>query len=377
MMLVGGRAILGGAMTIGDFVEYISRSPALIAMPVIQIASIGTQITRGVRRPRPHPRDPAAWPTEDEEDAARAALDELRGDVAFEDVTFEYNPGVPVLKHVSFRAPAGTTTALVGSSGSGKSTLISLVMAFNRPQSGAILRRRPRPRRPAAARLPRATSASCCRTTSCSTARSPRTSPTRTPHADARRTSSASAASRTATSSSTAFEKGYDTIVGERGVRLSGGQRQRVAIARAILAEPADPDPRRGDVEPRQRERSDDPGRPAGAAPRPHDVRHRAPAVDDPQRRSDPRARSTARSSSAARTTNCSPLGGRYRQLYDKQYQLRAGPLHQPGRGLHARAAESRVAGSPAGGLPRRVAGQRRPRPGHWTPVQSGRKDRA
>src|SRR4029079_4018817 len=54
------------------------------------------------------------------------------------DVSFEYNPGVPVLKHVTFQAPAGTTTALVGSSGSGKSTLISLVMAFNRPQSGVV-----------------------------------------------------------------------------------------------------------------------------------------------------------------------------------------------------------------------------------------------
>src|SRR4029077_6827785 len=55
------------------------------------------------------------------------------------DVTFEYNPGTPVLTRVSFQAPAGTTTALVGSSGSGKSTLISLVMAFNRPLSGRIL----------------------------------------------------------------------------------------------------------------------------------------------------------------------------------------------------------------------------------------------
>src|SRR5262249_24158272 len=77
--------------------------------------------------------------TEDEEDAHRAPLADVRGQVEFDNVSFEYNPGVPVLKSVSFRAPAGTTTALVGSSGSGKSTLISLVMAFNRPLSGRIL----------------------------------------------------------------------------------------------------------------------------------------------------------------------------------------------------------------------------------------------
>ena len=70
---------------------------------------------------------------------ARAPLGVLEGEVEFENVSFEYNPGVPVLKNVSFRAPAGTTTALVGSSGSGKSTLISLVMAFNRPLSGRVL----------------------------------------------------------------------------------------------------------------------------------------------------------------------------------------------------------------------------------------------
>src|SRR3954464_15656272 len=76
--------------------------------------------------------------TEDQEDASRASFEEIRGEVEFEDVTFEYNAGTPVLKHVSFRAPAGSTTALVGSSGAGKSTLISLVMAFNRPQSGRV-----------------------------------------------------------------------------------------------------------------------------------------------------------------------------------------------------------------------------------------------
>src|SRR5262249_16119441 len=77
--------------------------------------------------------------TEDQEDANRVALPGVRGDVEFEDVSFEYNEGAPVLKHVSFRAPAGSTTALVGSSGSGKSTLISQAMAFNRPLSGRVL----------------------------------------------------------------------------------------------------------------------------------------------------------------------------------------------------------------------------------------------
>src|SRR5262249_43820208 len=76
---------------------------------------------------------------EDADDPNRAPLEELRGDIQFEDVSFEYNPGVRVLKDISFTAKAGTTTALVGSSGSGKSTLISLVMAFNRPTEGRVV----------------------------------------------------------------------------------------------------------------------------------------------------------------------------------------------------------------------------------------------
>ena len=106
-------------------------------MPIVQIASIGTQITEafaGLDRIR----EILDTAREDAQDAGRAPLADLRGDIEFEDVWFEYNPGVPVLKDVSFAAPAGTTTALVGSSGSGKSTLISLVMAFNRPTAGAV-----------------------------------------------------------------------------------------------------------------------------------------------------------------------------------------------------------------------------------------------
>ena len=145
---------------------------------------------------------------------------------------------MPVLKHVSFDAPAGSTTALVGSSGSGKSTLISLVMAFNRPTAGRVLvDGHDLMRRDARATTARS-SASCCRTTSCSTARSPRTSRTARPHATPRGDRARSARIAHCDEFIEGFEKGYDTIVGERGVRLSGGQRQRVAIARAILANP-------------------------------------------------------------------------------------------------------------------------------------------
>src|SRR5207237_7848923 len=102
------------------------------------LASTGTQTSEafaGLDRIREIRR----MATEDQEDESRAPLPDVRGRVDFDDVTFEYNAGVPVLKRVSFAAPAGSTTALVGSSGSGKSTLISLVMTFNRPQSGRVL----------------------------------------------------------------------------------------------------------------------------------------------------------------------------------------------------------------------------------------------
>jgi ATP-binding cassette, subfamily B, putative efflux pump len=234
IIVIGGRSILAGQMTVGELLNYILFT-GMLAMPVVQIASIGTQISEafaGLDRIR----ELMQMATEDQEDAAKTPLGEINGEVVFEDVSFEYNPGVPVLKRVSFRAPAGTTTALVGSSGSGKSTLISLVMAFNRPLTGQIL---VDGRDLAEVRLrdyreqlgvvlqdnflfdgsiadnirygkPDATLDDIARVS-------------RIAHAD---------------EFIEKFEKKYDTIVGERGVKLSGGQRQRVSIARAILADP-------------------------------------------------------------------------------------------------------------------------------------------
>ena len=234
LMVVGGHDVRDGKMTIGALVMYVFFI-GLVAAPLVSIANIGTQITEafaGLDRIR-ELKDMA---TEDQEDASKAAVPTIAGDVAFEDVWFEYETDVPVLRGVSFRAPAGTTTALVGSSGSGKSTLISLVMAFARPQRGRIT---VDGRDLAGLRLadyrghlgvvlqdnflfdgtvkeniaftrPDATDAEILRVSKIANV----------------------------DEFVSKFPQGYDTVVGERGVKLSGGQRQRVAIARAILADP-------------------------------------------------------------------------------------------------------------------------------------------
>ena len=234
VMLIGGRAIIAGEMTIGDLVMYVFFT-GLMASPLVQIASIGTQITEafaGLDRIN----EIKQMTAEDAGDGARAPVPSLRGDVVFENVTFEYTPGVPVLKNISFRAPAGSTTALVGSSGSGKSTLIGLVMAFNRPLSGTVavdgtdLRtvqlRDYRSHLGVVLQdnfLFDGTIAENIRFSNPFAGRAQILEAARIAHCD---------------EFVREFEKGYDTVVGERGVKLSGGQRQRVGIARAILADP-------------------------------------------------------------------------------------------------------------------------------------------
>jgi subfamily B ATP-binding cassette protein MsbA len=234
LIVVGVRSVLAGDMTQGDFVMYIFFI-GMVAAPLVGIASIGTQITEafaGLDRIR-ELRDMA---TEDAADARKTPVPDVEGEVVFEDVTFEYVPGVPVLRDVSFRAAPGSTTALVGSSGAGKSTVIGLVMAFNAPRSGRIvvdgndlttLRLHEyrshlgvvmqdnflfdgTVRENIAYAHPDATDEDVRRAA-------------RIAHVD---------------EFAEKWEKQYDTVVGERGVKLSGGQRQRVAIARAILADP-------------------------------------------------------------------------------------------------------------------------------------------
>lgn len=231
---IGGQDVLAGRMTVGELVMYLVFV-AMVALPIIGIAEIGTQITEafaGLDRIR----EILSTVREDEGDAARGAVPHVAGDIRFENVSFEYVAGKPVLHDITFEARAGSTTALVGSSGGGKSTLVGLVMAFHRPKSGRVivdgrdlstLRLAEYRRhlgvvlqdnflfdgsiaenvafsRPSASR---AEVEAACKLAHCE-------------------------------EFVKNFEKGYDTVVGERGIKLSGGQRQRVAIARALLANP-------------------------------------------------------------------------------------------------------------------------------------------
>ena len=234
MIWMGGNAILAGTMTLGDFIMYIFFI-GLLAAPMISIASIGTQITEafaGLDRIR----EIMNMETEDEADAGKPSLGSIDGDIRFDNVWFEYNPGVPVLKNVTFHAAPGTTTALVGSSGSGKSTLIGLVMAFNRPLKGTISvdgkNLMDIPLRDYREQL-----ASVLQENFLFDGTIAQNIGYAEPGASL---DEIKAAARLAHCEEfiLKFPEGYDTIVGERGIKLSGGQRQRVSIARAILASP-------------------------------------------------------------------------------------------------------------------------------------------
>ena len=234
MIVVGGGRVLSGDMTIGDYFMYILFT-GMMALPLVQLAAIGTQVSEafaGLDRIR----ELKAMATEDQLDADRDSIRSIEGRVAFEDVWFEYNPGVPVLKGISFTAPAGTTTALVGSSGSGKSTLMSLVMAFNRPTKGAVIIDG-RDLGGLKLRDFRAHLGIVLQDNFLfdgTVADNIRFSRPDAPMSEVIRVSKIAHCDDFID----AFAQKYDTVVGERGVRLSGGQRQRVAIARAILAEP-------------------------------------------------------------------------------------------------------------------------------------------
>jgi ABC-type multidrug transport system fused ATPase/permease subunit len=234
IMWVGAHEIEAGRMTVGSFVSFTLYLGLLVG-PVVQIVSIGSQVTEafaGLERIRDLRNELA----EDAGDLEREPLAPLKGQVEFRDVTFEYEKGTTVLHGISFLASPGTVTALVGPSGAGKSTIIGLVAAFYRPTSGSVLvdgqdlsRVRLSDYRQQLGVVFQDNflfDGSVYENISYSRPEAPRQAVLR------------AAAIAHCDEFVEKMPEGYDTIVGERGVKLSGGQRQRVAIARAILADP-------------------------------------------------------------------------------------------------------------------------------------------
>ena len=234
IMGLGSSMILEGEMTVGDFVSFTLFLGFLIA-PIVQMGNIGSQITEafaGLDRSE----EILTTAREDDGPGRTVVLDDVEGHVVFQDVTFSYEPGNPVLKEVSFDAPAGSVTALVGSSGSGKTTLAGLAASFLNPDQGRVL--------------------VDGRDLSTVTLQSYRSrlgvvlqddflyeGTIREnilfgrPQASEEELLEAVRASHVKEFTDH-FDQGLETLIGERGVKLSGGQRQRVSIARALLADP-------------------------------------------------------------------------------------------------------------------------------------------
>ena len=232
--LLGTREILNGRMDGGDLAMFVLYT-AMMITPLIQMSSIGTQITEafaGLDRLR----EVLGEQREGLERERVHELESVQGRVEFRDVDFAYVEGETVLSGVSFVAAPGTTTALVGSSGAGKSTVISLVMGFRPPRSGTILvdgidlstidLRSYRRHLAAVLQDDFLFDGTIAENIAYSR-----------PHAGRKEIESAGELAH-CKEFVEGFPDGYDTVIGERGVKLSGGQRQRVTIARAMLADP-------------------------------------------------------------------------------------------------------------------------------------------
>ncbi len=234
IMEFGGHRILSGSMTLGQFFAFNIFLGLLVA-PVFQIVAIGTQITEAITGLE-RTREILNEEKEDEAAGRTVNLGRINGQVVMEEVSFAYDSRKEVLREVSFRSDPGTVTALVGPSGAGKSTIIGLIAAFYVPSNGRA--------------LVDGVDLATARLNSYRTQLGVVLQETflfdgtirenvafARPDATEQEILAACHIARVDEFAEN-FEKQYDTIVGERGVKLSGGQKQRVSIARAILADP-------------------------------------------------------------------------------------------------------------------------------------------
>jgi subfamily B ATP-binding cassette protein MsbA len=234
VMGLGGYQIMTGSLTTGEFFTFTFLLGLMIA-PIVQMSNIGSQLTEALAGLDRTEELMNKTPEADEENRT-IVLDDIEGNIIFDDVSFAYEEDKEVLQNISFEAKSGDVIALVGSSGSGKSTIAGLAATFLNPQSGII-----------------SIDGKDVSKVNLNSFRQhlgvvlqdeflfegsiranilfPR------PNATEEELQAAVKAAYV-NEFTDRFDDGLETLIGERGVKLSGGQRQRIAIARAVLANP-------------------------------------------------------------------------------------------------------------------------------------------
>jgi len=234
IMGIGGYKIMTGELTVGDFLSFTLLLGFMIA-PIVQMSNIGSQLTEALAG-LDRTEELMNMPAEKDDPQRSIVIENMKGTLVFDDVSFFYEAGKDVLNNISFQVPSGSVTALVGSSGSGKSTIAGLSATFLNPKSGKITIDNQDMSKVKLSSYRKYLGVVLqdeflFEGTIKENILFPR------PNASEEDLQNAVKAAYV-NEFTDRFEKGLDTLIGERGVKLSGGQRQRLAIARAILADP-------------------------------------------------------------------------------------------------------------------------------------------
>lgn len=234
IMGMGGYFIMEDSMTAGDLISFLLFLGFMVA-PIVQMSNIGSQLTEALAG-LDRTQELMNMTEEDDPEVRNVILEDIQGNMVFDNVGFSYEDDKDVLHDISFEANAGSVTALVGSSGSGKSTIAGLAATFLNPVSGKVTMD--------GKDLAHVNLSSFRQHLGVvlqddflyeGTIREN----ILFPRPDATEEEVQSAVKGAYVDEFTdRFEDGLETVIGERGVKLSGGQRQRISIARALLADP-------------------------------------------------------------------------------------------------------------------------------------------
>jgi ATP-binding cassette subfamily B protein len=243
VLWIGSREVIAGRMTVGELVAF-NTYLMMLGWPMIAFGWVTNLLQRGMASWKRMVDVLDAQPAITDAHVSASPLASIRGAIEFRHLTFRYGDA-EVLRDVSLTIPAGTTTAIVGATGSGKSTLLSLLPRLHEPPpatvfiDGVDVREIPLATVRGAigfvAQEPFLFSASVADNIAFGL-----------PRAESRGLDDRHSQTLIEEAAATArldkdietFPKGYDTLVGERGITLSGGQKQRTAIARALVISP-------------------------------------------------------------------------------------------------------------------------------------------